>query len=199
VFEGDLECQPSYPLLVLQSLTSAAPVLTVHSDLNFCSGLGDCPNSSAHPIPCSSGLSMMKESLCVTFLGSESAEPDLLSLRVDLETESCAWRFARCTEAESAIESREVESRPEGFRRRGGGGRTLMTSTERSGVMLDPESLSDDSDGDDGKTRSKGTSCPSFLRSLSIFCLRRLLKDVILKEFRLVMLRKEVSSSSGMN
>lgn len=88
MFEGgDLGCQPSYPLLVLHTLTSAAPLLTLHSALYFCSALGDCPNSSAHPIPCSSGLSIMKESLC---FGSEGAEPDLLSLRVDLETEICA-------------------------------------------------------------------------------------------------------------
>jgi len=183
--EGDLGRQPSYPLLVLQSLTSAPPVLTIHSDLNLvlsCSGLGDCPNSGAHPTPCSSGLSMMKESLDVICSGPE--EPDLLSLRLDLEIdESCAWRFARCTDAESAIESRAAEIRPEDFLRHGlGRGRrarqSLLTSAERSGVILGPKSVSDDSD--DGKTRSKGTSRPSFFRSLSIFCLRRLLKGVIL-------------------
>lgn len=96
-----------------------------------------------------------------------------------------------------------MESRLEDLRRRGGRGRraphSLITSVERSWEMPDSESVSDDSDGDDGKTRSKGTSCPSFLRSLSIFCLRRLLKDVMLQEFRLVMLRREASSCSGIN
>jgi len=67
-------CQPSYPFLVLQSLTSVSPVLTLHSDWNLapCSGLGGGrPNSCAHPTPCSSGLSMMRESLVVICLGSE--------------------------------------------------------------------------------------------------------------------------------
>jgi len=175
VLEGDLGRQPSYPLLVLQSLTSAPPVLIVHSDLKVVlfSGLRDRPNSSAHPIPCSPGLSMMKERLGVICRYSESAEA---VLECD---EGCAWRFARCTDADTAIESRAVEIRPEGFLTSGvGGGRgalqSLLTSAEKSGVILGSESVSD------GKTRSKGTSCPSFLRSLSIFCLRRLFKDVML-------------------
>lgn len=57
-FEGESGRQPSYPLLVLQSLTS---VPALHSDLN--SALCSTRGSWAHPTPCSSGLSMMKESL----------------------------------------------------------------------------------------------------------------------------------------
>ena len=81
--EGALGSQPSYPLLVLQSLTSVPPVLTIHSDLNLVL-FPDCPNSSAHPVPCSSGLSIMKESFGVTCLCSESVEPDLLCVVVGL-------------------------------------------------------------------------------------------------------------------
>lgn len=81
---------------------------------------------------------------------------------------------------DSEIESRAFEIRFEFFLGRGTGGdkRTplsLTISTGRFGVILRMDSVSDD-----GKTRSKGTSCPSFFRSLSIFCLRRLLKDVML-------------------
>ena len=166
VEEDSLRCQPSYPLLVLHSLTSASPVLTIHSDLNsllFTSVRG-CPNCSEHPTPCSSGLSMMKERI----LGSGIAQPDLLCVRVDLESdEGSAWRFARCTDVGSTtIESRAVEIRAGDFLARGIGKGDRTT--------LGPESVSD------GKTRSNGTSCPSFLRSLSIFCLRRLLEEAIL-------------------
>lgn len=79
-FGGASGHQPSYPL-VLQSLTSVPPVLTVHSDLNLvlCSALKERPNSCAHPTPCSSGLSMMRESL-VNWLDSEDEESDLVGV-----------------------------------------------------------------------------------------------------------------------
>ena len=92
------------------------------------------------------------------------------------------------------IESRALESRPDFFLKNvggeGGGKRELYSLKEegRVGVMLRSESESDD-----GKTRLKGTSPPSFFRSLSIFCLRRLLRDVMLYESELV------ESSKGMS
>jgi hypothetical protein len=57
--------------------------------------------------------------------------------------------------------------------------------------------LRSESESDDGKTRFKGTSPPSFFRSLSIFCLRRLFREVMLYESGLVELSKE-GSLSGM-
>lgn len=164
-FEGELGRQPSYPLLVFQSLASV-PALTVHSDLNStaCSSSGSWRRSWAHPTPCSSGHSMMKESLL------ESGDPGSVGAEVR-DWIIIAWRFAWCTESHPTIESRALESRPEFFFGRGIRGGTAG----RLGVTLRSESESDDR-----KTRSKGTSCPSFFRSLSIFCLRRLLRDVML-------------------
>lgn len=174
--KGQSERQPSYPLLVLHSLISVPPLLTLHSDLRsvLWSGLGGCPNSGAHPLPCSSGLSTIKERGLASCLGLEST---VVGFSVD---ESCVCRFARCTDPDMAIESRAEEIRPEDFLERGvGGGRRPLHSLMAWAV---------DSASDDGKTRSKGTFCPSFLRSLSIFCLRRPLKDANL-------LRREKSSS----
>jgi len=167
VWDAFVGSQPSYPFLVLQSWTSVPPLLTVHSDLNFapCSGLGARPNSCAHPTPCSSGLSMMRESLVDIRLGAEGEE----TTGVVMIFSVIDWRFASCTEVRPEIESQAVDllrCSVEG---------ALLISVGRFGVILRSDSVSDD-----GKTRSKGTSSPSFLRSLSIFCLRRLLKDVIL-------------------
>lgn len=150
--------QPSYPFLVLQSWTSVPPLLTVHSVLNLaaCSGLGARPNSCAHPTPCSSGLSMMRESLVDIRLGVEGEE----TMGAVMIVSVIDWRFASCTESQAVDLLRcGVEG-------------ALLISV---GVILRSDSVSDD-----GKTRSRGTSSPSFLRSLSIFCLRRLLRDVIL-------------------
>ena len=75
----------------------------------------------------------------------------------------------------------------------GGGGRSALYSLmeeESVGVILRSESESED-----GKTRLNGTSPPSFFRSLSIFCLRRLLKDVMLYESEVVELSKKGSLS----
>jgi len=184
VWEAFVGRQPSYPFLVLQSLTSVSPLLTLHSDWNLapCSGLGESPNSCAHPTPCSSGLSMMRESLEVICLGSEGEK----TVGVVMFFFVIDWGCALCTEVKPEIESWAVEICLESPLRRSveGDKRTLhslLISAERFGVILGSDSVSDDDDDDDdGKTRSKGTSCPSFLRSLSIFCLRRLLKGVML-------------------
>lgn len=91
-----------------------------------------------------------------------------------------------------------MEIRPEDFLTSGVGvgmrvSHSLSTSAKRSarGVLLRLEPVCDG-----GKTRSKGTSSPNFLRSLSIFCLRRVFKDVML-EFRMAESHRE-GSSDGM-
>jgi hypothetical protein len=78
---------------------------------------------------------------------------------------------ARCGETE-AMESRVAEMRPGdlGVRGVGGGGGGSSFSC-KAGEGASPT----------GKTRSRGTPSPSFLRSLSIFCLRSVLAEGIVK------------------
>lgn len=81
---GVLGLQPSYPFLVLHILTSASPEskrevvdLAIEAELPvelLRVDTLDSPNSSEHPVPCSSGLSMIRDNFSLITLKSVGLE-----------------------------------------------------------------------------------------------------------------------------